>query len=425
MSFKPFCFVYSIRLYLCILLIGFGLNLSAALIYVVNSESRTLSRIDTATDTVQNSFATLGIVPNKVIVDDNYLWCVNSGDNSVQKIDRITGATLANILIENSSNPWDACSEGNFLYVTGLFTHKVYKVHKTSHTVMGSVTVGNSPEALLAYNGKLYVTNTGGYLNNYASSSVSVIDLETFTVTNTIPVSANPQYVIEHNGLLHVSCTGDWVNVLGAVCIIDPVSEQVIQTIALGGALGGIWINNVQQGLVGDGTGYNLYRYDAQNYSILNGADNPISPGGSVVCGDVEITALLYPNWGSAGKVKILHPNLTFWKEYTVGLAPTDMKIWSQSTLAQEHTHIPHAGFKVYPNPIAYGKDINFSFDNKNSGQIMLYDIKGRLLYEHSFSADKVSLSPQLSFSKEVSGFYIYKIKSDKINAQGKLVIFK
>ncbi|MFO7660784.1 MAG: hypothetical protein R6V77_07720, partial [Candidatus Cloacimonadaceae bacterium] len=298
MLFKLSNFTANGRLILFLMMLLIAFKAQAALIYTVNSESRTLSRIDTSTDNVQNNFAQLGVIPNKLIADENYLWVVNSGDNAVQKISRQSGSTLANIFIEASCNPWDACLDGDFLYVTGLFTNKVYKVHAVNHNVVGFVEVGNSPEALCVYNGKLYVTNTGGWQNNYANSSVSVIDLDSFQVIATIPVSPNPQYLVEHNGLIHVSCTGNWTTVFGTVCVIDPVSNQVIQTIALGGSLGSIWIDNDHQALVGDGSGSFLYRYNAQDFTILNDSDNPLTPGGYVVDGDNEQIALLDPNWG-------------------------------------------------------------------------------------------------------------------------------
>jgi len=410
---------------LLLMLTGTCFELHAALIYVVNSESRTLSRIDTSTDTVLNNFAQLGVIPNKVIADENHLWCVNSGDNAVQKINRQTGATITNILIETGCNPWDACLVEGFLYVTGLFTNKVYKVNTATNTVTGFVSVGVSPEALCAYNGKLYVTNTGGWQNNYTNSSVSVIDLSSFLVIQTIPVSANPQYLVEHEGLLHLSCTGNWINTFGTVCVINPVSNEVIQTINLGGSLGGIWINASHQALVGDGNGMYLYRYNAENYSILNNAANPLSPGGSVVWGDSEIIALLYPNWSAYGKVKILHNDLSYWKEYTVGLAPTDMKFLSIVTANEDELQTPGLKVSIYPNPAYSGQDITFRFDRKLTGSLKIYNTKGQLVTTSIINSDQLTLKAASFPKKQATGFYLYKLQTNTGTAQGKLLILK
>jgi len=398
-------------------------NLQAVIIFAVNSESRTLSRIDTSTDQVQNAFAQLGIIPNKVIVDENYLWSVNSGDNSVQKINKQTGSTVCNILIEAGCNPWDAVLDGDFLYVTGLFTNKVYKVHTVNHNVVGFVEVGISPEALCVYNGKLFVTNTGGYQNNYANSSVSVIDLQTFQVIQTIPVSSNPQYIIEHNGLLHVSCTGNWVSTFGAVCVINPVTYEVIQTLNLGGSLGGIWINGAQQALVGDGNGLYLYRYNTNDFSIINDASHPFTPGGSVVDGNNELIALLSPNWGSNGKVKILHPDLSLWKEYSIGLAPTDLKLGQSTTAIIDETLLPELYLTVYPNPAIRKGYITFKTSTGSDGTVSIYNIKGQHIFSVPFRSGIAKIDSQIISAGKGTGCYFYRIKTFNKVSTGKFVI--
>jgi hypothetical protein len=418
-GFKPLIAIISL-----LFLLFLWANLSSAIIYVVNSESRTISRIDTATDIVQNNFAQLGIIPNKVIVDDNFLWSVNSGDNALQKISRQTGTTLANILIESGCNPWDAVQHEGYMYVTGLFTDKVYKVNLSTNTVYGFVNVGISPEALCVYNGVLFVTNTGGYQNNYANSSVSVIDLNSFQLITTIPVSPNPQYIIESEGLIHVSCTGNWVSTMGAVCVIDPIALQMTQTINLGGSLGNIWVKGLQA-FVSDAGGYNLYSYNADDYSIINGSSNPLSPGGSVIWGDNDLIALLYPNWGNSGKVKILHPDLTFWKEYTVGMTPTDLKFWMETSSLTTESQPNPIKVTVFPNPAQMNSEITFVTGKAVSGKLSIYNIKGQQILSQDFTHSKAQVLAQDIIKQYGSGQYLYKITSPQGNKTGKLLIVK
>ncbi len=408
--------VFSAVLYL------FLLNLQAAIIYVVNSESRTLSRIDTSSDEVQNSFAKLGLIPNKVIVDEDFLWCVNSGDNALQKLDRFSGATLANILIAAGCNPWDACLDGDFVYVTGLFTNKVYKVSKISNSVVGYLNVGISPEALCAYNGKLYVTNTGGYQNNYANSSVSVIDLASWQVVSTIPVQPNPQFIIEHNGLLHVSCTGNWVNTYGAVCVIDPASNEVIHTLNIGGSPGGIWVNPSHQALVGDGNGFSLFRYDTMDFSVLNDAANPLPNGGSVVTGTADFTAALYPNWGSNGKVRLLHPDLSFWKEYSVGMAPMDMKLYAANSALHHEEVSPATPVCIYPNPAHSTDRITFKTSG-SAGKLDIYNLKGQLIKSLAIRSNTAFIDCRSIADQTGSGCYLFRFQSGNQTSAGKFIV--
>ncbi|MDD3143665.1 MAG: hypothetical protein PHG32_05660, partial [Candidatus Cloacimonetes bacterium] len=169
-------------------------SISAAEIFVVNSASRTLSRIDTDSGSVNNSFAQLGLSPNLMDLDAQHIYVVCSGDNAIQVLDRSSGAHLRYLPVAASSNPYDVLKVGDFLYVTGLFTDKVYKLSLQSSSVVGSVEVGVAPEGLCSDGSRLYVCNTGGYQNNYANSSVSVIDLASFSVAATVPTWTNPQY---------------------------------------------------------------------------------------------------------------------------------------------------------------------------------------------------------------------------------------
>jgi YVTN family beta-propeller protein len=410
---------------LLLLFLTIFININAVIIYVVNSESRTLSRIDTDTNQVQNTFATLGIVPNKVVSTQDALWCVNSGDNAVQKINLNTGNTITNVLIEAGCNPWDACYNNGFLYVTGLFTNKVYKVNTQTNSVVSSVTVGIAPEALCTYGGKLYVTNTGGYQNNYANSSVSVIDLASFEVTNTIAVSANPQYIVEKDGMLHVSCTGNWIDTFGKVCLINPVTETVEQTLNIGGSLNTIWVKDHAQAFAADGNGINLYQYNPDDYSILHDPSNPLTPGGSVVWGNADLIALLAPNWGSNGKVRILHPDLSAWKEYTVGLAPTDMKFQITETPIQDDTHLTKPVVNVYPNPAYQGQDITFKFESKIIGSLKLYNAKGQLVAMKQLNSNQATISGNDFLSTFSNGIHFYKIETGNKNLVGKILILK
>jgi len=136
-------------------------TLKATEIFVVNSASRTLSRIDTQTGVTNNSFAQLGLTPNLMDVDTDYIYVVCSGDNAIQVIDRASGTHIRYIPVAPSCNPYAVVKSGDFLYVSGLFTDKLYKISLASNTVVGSLSVGIAPEGLCAYQGNLFVCNTG------------------------------------------------------------------------------------------------------------------------------------------------------------------------------------------------------------------------------------------------------------------------
>lgn len=409
-------------LYLALLWFFCGLA-QADILYVVNSQSRTLSRIDTDANTVNNSFAQLGTVPNKIVVDGNYIWAVNSGDNAVQKLSRLTGATLANIFIGMGSNPWDALKHGDFLYVTGLFTGKVYKVDTLSGSVAASVNVGTAPEGLCVIGNRLYVANAGNYMQNYAGSSVSVIDLDSFSAIATIPVSANPQYLAAQNGLLHVSCTGNWTDLTGVIYIIDPATNSVIHTLPLGGTPGCLWMDGSELALVGDSNGSVLYSYNPLSFSLINGSTNPIQNGGSEVVGNAAFIAVLSPNWGNNGTVKLLHQDLSPWKQYTVAMMPTDLKLWTQPSEDSDQVGAVST-VCIYPNPSRQGEKLKLSSSQEFQGEFSLYNQKGQRVLSKNLHGQELNLGEL----KLGSGIYFYRVYSNglpKPGYTGKLVILK
>jgi len=402
------------------------LNLSisnADELFVVNSQSRTLSKIDTQTDAVNNSFALLGNVPNKVVVDEDYLWVVLSGDNTVKKLSRLNGSSLANIFIGLGSNPWDAVKFEGHLYVSGLFSGKVYKVDANTNSVVATATVGTSPEGMLVHAGKLYVANAGNYLQNYAGSSISIIDLASFSTETTLPLPANPQYLAVHAGKVHVSCTGNWDDIPGSVCIIDPASNEVVHTLALGGTPGCLWMKDDALALVADSGGAMLYSYNPTTYEILNGAANPLPNGGTEIVGTAGYLAILQPNWGGNGIVQLRHPDFSLWKQYSVAMMPTDLKLYTQPSESSDQVEHPHR-MNVYPNPLRPSEKLRFSSSESVFGELCLYNLKGQLVFRQLYLGKELVL-PELDLP---TGLYLYRLQQSGSKAAwitGKFIIQK
>ncbi|MCK9584922.1 MAG: T9SS type A sorting domain-containing protein [Candidatus Cloacimonetes bacterium] len=394
--------------------------LGADVIYVVNSQSRTLSRIDTSSDQVQNTFSILGNVPNRVVLGEDYLYAVNSGDNRIQKIDKSSGNTVANYLVAVNSNPWDAILHEGYLYITGLFTGLVYKMDAASGELIASVQVGVAPEALCVADDKLYVSNAGNYAENYAGSSVSVIDLPSFSVLNTLEVGLNPQYLRLHEGYLHVSCTGNWQNVGGEIDIYDTQDDRKIHTIELGGTPGNIWIDANDIAWVADSGGNQMYRYDALDFEILNGGGNSLPFGASELTGSAAMIAILTPEWGSNARVSLLNYELSLIKEYTVGMMPTDLKL-EATPIAVEDDLIAAARILVYPNPLSAGEELRLKSEGKLRGTVQIFNLKGQLLQEKYLDGAELSLDT----SKLSSACYFYRISTDQGTQSGKFVILK
>lgn len=378
---------------LVILIMFAALNLWGVVGFVVNSGSETLSRIDFETGEVDEVFCVLGLYPNRVGLTSEFAYIVNSGDNSIQKVDINSGTTIADIYIENSSNPYDIIIDENHAYVTGGMINKVYKIDLDTDSVESSISVGGNPAGMAILDGKLFVGNSD-YGTGYSNCSVSVIDLLTFSVEATIPTEINPQFLAAINGNIHVSCGGDWNTILGKICIIDPALNIVTNILDIGGATSNFALmpNNIVY--VADGLGSYLYAYDADTFEIIYDSSNPFTPGGTMVTSNEENLFVLGGEWGQNFTVKVFDINENLLNEYTVGQYATDIKIVPEVVSAQDEQFcVPQYNLNNYPNPFNPTTTISFNVtQNSDFVNLEIYNIKGQIV--KSFPINQYTNSP-------------------------------
>src|SRR4030066_1616657 len=148
-------------------------------LYVVNGLAETLSKINLETGQVTNHIITLGIVPNQVVVKGRKAFVVNSISSNIQKIDLTADTTLGYISLGEGKNPWNiALTDSQFAYVSNFSANSLSKIDLINDSALGEFPVGQSPEGLVYYNGKLYVCNTGFNPSDfsYGLGGVAVFD---------------------------------------------------------------------------------------------------------------------------------------------------------------------------------------------------------------------------------------------------------
>ena len=355
-----------------------ALNLWGVVGFVVNSGSETLSRIDFETGEVDDVFCVLGLYPNRVGLTSEFAYIVNSGDNSIQKVDLSSGTTIADIYIENSSNPYDIIIDEDYAYVTGGMINKVYKLDLNTDSVESSIFVGGNPAGMAILDGKLFVGNSD-YGTGYSNCSVSVIDLFTFSVEATIPTEVNPQFLAAINGNIHVSCGGDWSTIFGKICIIDPASNTITNTLDIGGVTSNFTLmpNNIVY--VADGFSSSLYAYDADTFEIIYDSLNPFTPGGTMVTSNNDNLFVLGGEWGQNCTVKVFDINENLLNEYTVGLYATDIKIVPDVvSVHDEQLSTPEYNLSNYPNPFNPTTTIKLDLAESGKIELAIYNIKGQ-----------------------------------------------
>ncbi|MBN1949105.1 MAG: hypothetical protein JW784_05135 [Candidatus Cloacimonetes bacterium] len=377
-----------------LLLLQIPLLLAAVDIYVVNSGSGTLSHIDTETGITDNAFAGLGSMANRMALTQEKIYVVNSGDNTVQIIDRVSGNTLNYVYLESSANPYDIVISGDHAYVSGTLRNKVYKLDLAGEVIISQALVGGNPQGLAVSGGKLYVGNTD-YASGYQNCSVSVLALDSFELLTTIPVEDNPQFLLAAGDHVHVSCTGDWSGPLGKVCIIDTLTDEVVEVLDIGGYPGGLALAGNQTIYLGDSMNSGIYAYDAFTWEIFHDASNPFLPGGSAVAGSADHLAVLGGNWGENFSLYLYDSQLIQLATYTAGLYGTDVKLYtSDNSSGSGQMELSQTIVcRNFPNPFfpasRRGSDytrISFSWQNDTCPQpdvpasISIYNIKGQLI---------------------------------------------
>lgn len=121
----------------------YGILYLSGFLYVTNSSTATVSRIDVSNNTVSGT-ASVGTGPMGIIYDENnFIWVSNQGTNTVSYID------------------------------------------VTNFTASGTVTVGTNPAGMAYHSGYIYVCN-------YNSNTLSKIDVNAKTVVTTFSESYNP-----------------------------------------------------------------------------------------------------------------------------------------------------------------------------------------------------------------------------------------
>ena len=272
---------------LLLLVLAYNLPAAEPTAWVANTVGETLSRIDLKSGQVTNNLLVLGSdvlsYPNQVIVRDTLAYIVCSGTDEIQIVDLSSVITVGFISTGAASNPfWMAFLDSRYAYVSSFANHSLIKLDMATGSVVDETPIGTSPEGVIIHDFKVYVAVTAfdwdTYL--YGQGKVAVYDTHTDQKLLDINVGMNPQYLAtDQLGRIHVICTGDYWSKFGIVYVIDPTSDSVVDSIAVGGSPGQLAISLddigylAAGGWVGDGY---IYTYHALTGELLHGPANPL-----------------------------------------------------------------------------------------------------------------------------------------------------
>lgn len=156
------------------------------------------------------------------------LYCVVNNSHRVEVMDINTARSIKAISLLGKSprsivfyqdKAYVSCLDGDVVRIDTA----TLEVDLTAHS-------GANPEGLCISNGKLYVTNSGGY-NPTFDSTMTVFDLSTMTPIKTIKVGLNPYKVYsDDNQTIYVCCRGNYNSVKATMSSIDATTDQITHT---------------------------------------------------------------------------------------------------------------------------------------------------------------------------------------------------
>lgn len=174
---------------------------------------------------VLQSFTTFENKGFAVLNNSNTIEVFDLG--SWQNIATITGITYPRHIV-NVGN-------GKLFVSAGAMSGSVYVIDAVSHAILGNIAVGNGPERMLIHENKLFVCNSGGWIED---NTLSVIDLSTNQVTQTITVGDRPMDIdLDAYGNVWVLCQGKTVWNDDYTQIIDETPARFVQIAPLSGNL--------------------------------------------------------------------------------------------------------------------------------------------------------------------------------------------
>jgi hypothetical protein len=203
-------------------------------VYVVNSLSNAISRLDAATgDFIWSYF--VGFRPTSVVFANGFLWATNYNDGTVVKIN-ITNGDLTPIPV--GPKPTSIAYHNTYLWVTTAGNNKVNQI-SVGGALLSSVLVGRRPSCIISGGSYMWVANKDDNTISKVSNGGTV---ETFYAGFT------PASIAWDGSTIWVANYGssEIVRMSAAGAIMNTINAEFTPS-SIAYAAGSIWANNAPQ----------------------------------------------------------------------------------------------------------------------------------------------------------------------------------
>lgn len=180
---------------------NFGAN-NATIDLFVKDSNKVFSNIF---NTVNNR--PLGDVAQSMTMINGKGYIVLNGSGKVEVINLNTAVSVGTI--SGLSSPrYMVALDTNKAYLSDWVSNSVKVVNLQNNTIQTSIGVGAGPEQMLITGNRLFVCNSGGFVDD---STLTVINTTTNTVEQTIRLTQGPTaIVLDKNGKIWVLCRGSY-----------------------------------------------------------------------------------------------------------------------------------------------------------------------------------------------------------------------
>jgi len=401
-----------------LLLLASITTLTAREVFIINTGSQTISKVNVDNFTTNNAFAQVGNMANQTIYYEDKLYVVNSGDHNIQVINATSGASQSNILLENECNPWNIVIHNSFIYATGYYSNKLYKIDLNNHSNISELNIGTSPTGLLAYNNKLFVSVTNETNYQYGQGYVKVVDLSTFQVVHSIPVPTNPnQMIADPQGNIHLVCSGDFAGQYATVKIFNSLNYTDIHTINFNCYLASIHLSPNGLVYLTDALQANFRTYNATTYQTGTSLfTNPF-----YLTHDSQYVYIIESDWWTPSRLHIFTHDMTPMQIITLGVGAVHIETSEGSASETDLVIKPEQlQVSIFPNP--FTQRVRIEVKNASiAPKIAVYNSKGQKITEHH-GKDYVWNGLDKNGQKTANGLYFVKVFSNNDSVVKKVV---
>lgn len=207
-----------------------GFNQNDASLSFYDPEERSVAPVVLNNPDKPSESEPLGDLGQDMLLYGNKLYISVNGSSYIRVLNVENKQTIAKIRMEDAErrplSPRYLAAYDGKIYVTCWTDNSLVRIDTTSLAIDGSLTVGSYPEGLAAcaYNGKLYVANSGSMMGN----TVSVVDIANFRVESEITVGLNPNLVkASRESFIFVNYLGNYSDIPGGFQRIDLTTNTV------------------------------------------------------------------------------------------------------------------------------------------------------------------------------------------------------